>query len=67
MCKEALQTALFLDRLTMVTRDGNIATGYEHWMGNVPNFASKLHTWGEAVFVKERTKIMPKIGDSGVT
>ena len=52
MCKEALQTATFLDGLTVMTRDGETVTLCKHWMGSIPNFAPKLSMWGEAVVVK---------------
>ena len=67
VCKEALMTATRLDGLTVVSRGGKLATRYEHWMGAIPKFASKLRTWGEAGVVKIRNKGTPKIADRGVT
>ena len=60
-------TATRLDGLTVVVRSGKTATRYEHYIGKVPSFASRLRTWGEAVVVKTRKKSTPKIGDQGVT
>ena len=42
--KESLMTATRLDGLTVVVRSGKTATRYEHYMGEVPGFASILRT-----------------------
>ena len=67
MCKEALKTVTFLERLTVARRGRKAVKQYENWMGSVPNFASKLHTWSKAGVINEQTKSTPKIGDCGVT
>ena len=38
VCKEALQTVIFMDRLNAVTSDGKIATRYYHCVVSVPRF-----------------------------
>ena len=52
VCKEALKTSTLMYGLTVVTCDWKKATKYDHWMGNVPKFASKSRTWGKLGVIK---------------
>jgi hypothetical protein len=64
--KEAFKTATLLDGLMAVTLEGVTATRYKHYMGENPDYAYHLRTWGEAGTVKTKTLATPKIGDRGV-
>ena len=67
LCKEAYQCATLTDGLTVITRNGETKTRYEHWCGKLPKFAHHLRTWGEAGVVKVRDLKKSKIQDKGIT
>ena len=46
--KDAYATALLLDGLVLITKNGQRKTRFEHWNGTIPKFAYHLRTWGEA-------------------
>jgi len=55
-----------LDGLTAITIENNVATRYEDWCGQCPDFANYLGTWGEAGTVKIKNIGTPKLADQGV-
>jgi hypothetical protein len=50
----------------VIRYNGKLATRYEHWYGQNPQFANHLRTWGEAGTVKIKTSTTPKLNNKGV-
>ena len=67
MYREAYTCATMLDWLVMVTLDGVTKSRVEHWCGELPKWAGRLRTWGEAGVVKVKTKTTPKQENRGIT
>ena len=65
--KEAFNTAVLLDRLTVITRNGVTKTRDEHWNNKLPKFSKHLRKWGEAGVVTLRDLKKSKIQDKGIT
>ena len=65
--KEAFTTAAMLDGLTVITRNGETKTRYEHWNGVLPKFSKHLKKWGEAGVVTLRDLKKSKMQDKGLT
>ena len=65
--KEAYACATLLDRLVLVTLDGETKTRVEHWSGKLPNWTKALRTWGEAGVATVNSKTRPKLKNKGIT
>ena len=64
---KAFETATDLDNLVIKEINGVTQTRIEHFCGDLPRYANKLRTWGEAGTVTVKKKGMPKIADRGIT
>ena len=60
---KAFETATDLDNLVIKEINGVTQTRIEHFCGDLPRYANKLRTWGEAGTVTVKKKGMPKIAD----
>ena len=56
-----------VDGLIVVEWNGKTATRAEHWCGELPKFAGRLRTWGEAGVVTVKTKRTTRVDDRGKT
>ena len=65
--RDCYKTAALLDGLMMVEVEGKLASHFEHFAGQNLKCATHLRTWGEAGTVKIHDKMVPKLGDRGVT
>ena len=51
--------------MIVIQSNGNTATRFEHWNGELPKWTKNLRTWGESVVVKLKTKFTPKLANCG--
>ena len=65
--KDTYATALLLDELVLIIKNGQRKTRFEHWNGKIPKFAYHLRTWGEAGVVTVRDIKTSKLMDKGIT